>query len=126
MTYLYSTYIYFYEDERATKGDLAIYVGSVPVGHLTSLPDKIRASLARIAEEGLDMGRMAMVLNRDERQLRSKIESSKGDAFSTTIITDFLYGKEDGSELREALNEIEYYQVLRKWSSKQWADLLKK
>jgi len=72
------------------------------------------------------MERMAMVLNRDERQLRSKIESSKGDAFSTTIITDFLYGKEDGSELRQALSEIDSYEVLRKWSSKQWADLLKK
>jgi Zn-dependent M16 (insulinase) family peptidase len=69
---------------------------------------------------------MAMVINRDERQLRSKIESSKGDAFSTTIITDFLYGKEDGSELSQALNEIDGYGVLRKWSSKQWADLLKK
>lgn len=72
------------------------------------------------------MERMAMVLNRDERQLRSRIESSKGDAFSTIIITDFLYGKEDGSELRQALNEIDDYEILRKWSSKQWADLLKK
>lgn len=101
-------------------------MGSVPVGHLSSFPDKLRASITRIAEEGLDMERMAMVLNRDERQLRSKIESSKGDAFSTTIITDFLYGKEDGSELQQALNEIDDYDVLRKWSSKQWADLLKK
>lgn len=126
MTCLFSTYIYFYEDERATRDDLAIYVGSVPVEHLSGFPDKLRASLARIAEEGLDMGRMAMVLNRDERQLRSKIESSKGDAFSTTIITDFLYGKEDGSELRQALNEIDAYEVLRGWSSKQWTDLLKK
>ena len=126
MTFLFSTYIYFYEDERATRDDLAIYVGSVPVEHLSSFPDQLRASLARIAEEGLDMGRMAMVLNRDERQLRSRIESSKGDAFSTTIITDFLYGKEDGSELRHALNEIDAYAVLRKWSSKQWTDLLKK
>jgi Zn-dependent M16 (insulinase) family peptidase len=126
ITHLPSTYIYFYEDERATRGDLAIYVGSVPVEHLTSFPDRLRTSLARIAEEGLDMERMAMVINRDERQLRSKIESSKGDAFSTTIITDFLYGKEDGSELRQALNEIEGYEVLRKWSSKQWTDLLKR
>jgi len=126
MTHLLSTYIYFYEDERATRGDLAIYVGSVPVRHLASFPDKLRASLARIAEEGLDMGRMAMVLDRDERQLRSKIESSKGDAFSTTIIADFLYGKEDGSELRQALNEIDSYEVLRKWSNKQWTDLLKR
>ena len=101
-------------------------MGSVPVEHLASFPDRLRASLARIADEGLDMERVAMVINRDERQLRSKIESSKGDAFSTTIITDFLYGKEDGSELRQALNEIHGYEVLGKWSSKQWTDLLKK
>lgn len=105
---------------------MAIYVGSVPVAHIANFPDKLRASLARIVEEGLDMGRMAMVINRDERQLRSRIESSKGDAFSTTIVTDFLYGKEDGSELRQALNEMGGYEVLRKWSSKQWTDLLKK
>ncbi|KAF9650047.1 hypothetical protein BDM02DRAFT_3185737 [Thelephora ganbajun] len=120
------TYIYFYEDERATRGDLAIYVGSVPVEHLATFPDRLRASLAHIAEEGLDMERMAMVINRDERQLRSRVESSKGDAFSTTIITDFLYGKEDGSELLQALNEMDGYDALRKWSSKQWTDLLKK
>lgn len=126
MTHLSSTYIYFYEDERATRGDLAIYVGSVPVEHLASFPDRLRASLTRIAEDGLDMERMAMVINRDERQLRSSIESSKGDAFSKTIITDFLYGKEDGSELRQALNEIRGYEILGKWSSKQWTDLLKK
>jgi len=126
VTHLPSTYIYFYEDERATRDDLAIYVGSVPVEHLAGFPDRLRASLARIAEEGLDMQRMAMVINRDERQLRSKIESSKGDAFSTTIITDFLYGKEDGSDLRRALNATDNYRVLEKWSSKQWADLLKK
>lgn len=120
------TYIYFYEDERATRGDLAIYVGSVPVEHLASFPDKLRTSLTRIAREGLDMDRMAMVINRDERQLRSRIESSKGDAFSTTVITDFLYGKEDGSELNRALNEMDDYEVLRKWSGEQWANLLKK
>jgi hypothetical protein len=50
MTHLPSTYIYFYEDERATRSDLAIYVGSVPVEHLASFPDRLRASLARIAE----------------------------------------------------------------------------
>ena len=126
MTHPLSTYIYFYEDERTAWDDLAVYVGSVPVEHLASFPDRLRASLARIAEEGLDMERMAMVINRDERQLRSKIESSKGDTFSTTVITDFLYGKEDGSELRYALNEIDDYRVLEKWPSKKWTDLLKK
>ena len=126
MTHPSSTYIYFYEDERATRGDLAIYVGSVPVEHLASFPHRLHASLARIADEGLDMERIALVINRDERQLRSQIESSKGDAFSGTIITDFLYGREDSSELREALDYIGSYEVLRKWSNKQWSNLLRK
>ena len=99
---------------------------SVPVEHITNLPDKLRASLARIAEEGLDLERMAMVLHRDERWLRNEVESSIGDALSKAIVTDFLYGKEDGSELRQALSKIDHYEVLRKWTSEQWSDLLKK
>ena len=121
-----SAYIYFYEVERATNDNLAIYVGTVPVEQLASFPDRLRASLARIADEGFDMERMAMVINRDERQFRSRIESSKGDAFSTTVIADFLYGREDGSELRQALNQIDNFDALRGWSSNQWADLLRK
>ncbi|KAF9780022.1 hypothetical protein BJ322DRAFT_1165133 [Thelephora terrestris] len=62
------TYIYFYEDERATRGDLAIYVGSVPTENLASFPDKLHASLARIAKGDLDMERMAMVINHDVRK----------------------------------------------------------
>ena len=121
-----STHISFYGDDKATRGDLAIYVRSVPVEHLPSFPGKLRASLARIAEEGMDMGRMAMVISRDERQLRSRIESFKGNTFGETVITDFLYGKEDGSDLPQALNDIGNYEVLRKWPSSQWTDLLKK
>jgi Zn-dependent M16 (insulinase) family peptidase len=105
---------------------LPIYIGSVPVEHLDDFDEKLRVSLKRISGEGLDMERMAMVIRRDERQIRSRIESSKGDAFAGSIITDFLYGAEDGSEMRDALDEISGYSILRGWSSQQWADLLKK
>ncbi len=57
-------------------------------------------------------------------QLRSKLESSKGDTFSSTVISDFLYGPEDGSELAKAVDDIKQYEELRKWTSKQWTDLL--
>jgi Zn-dependent M16 (insulinase) family peptidase len=72
------------------------------------------------------MERMAMVIRRDERQIRSRVEMSKGDAFSGTVISDFLYGAEDGSQLQDALDEISGYSILRGWSSQQWSDLLKK
>ena len=126
MTNPLSTQISFYDEERATRDDLWILVSSVPVEKLTSFPGRLRASLSRIADEGFDMERMAIVINRDERQFRSRIDSLKGDAFSMTVISDFLYGKEDGSELHQALNELDRFDVLKKWSSKQWANLLKK
>ncbi|PBK77299.1 hypothetical protein ARMSODRAFT_874850 [Armillaria solidipes] len=120
------TYIYFSEDIRATRVYLPIYIGSIPAEHLDTFDQKLKTTFQRIADEGIDMERMAMVINRDERQLRSKLESAKGDTFSTNIITDFLYGAEDGSELKDSMDEINQYNEIRSFSSKQWTDLLKK
>ncbi|KAF9822062.1 hypothetical protein IEO21_00056 [Rhodonia placenta] len=120
------TYIYFGEDTRATYVDLPVYVGSVPVEYIDTFDEKLKASLQRVVDEGIDMKRMAMVINRDERQLRSKVETSKGDTFSGTVITDFLYGAEDGSELGPSLDEFAQFAELRAWTSKQWTDVLKK
>ncbi|KAF8140174.1 Metalloenzyme, LuxS/M16 peptidase-like protein [Boletus edulis] len=120
------SYIYFSEDVRATMVDLPVYIGSVPAEYLDTFDVKLLASFRRIVIEGIDMSRMSMVINRDERQLRSKLESAKGDTFSGTIITDFLYGATDGSDLRGALDEIKYYNILRTWDSLLWTELLKK
>ncbi|TFK57173.1 hypothetical protein OE88DRAFT_1650788 [Heliocybe sulcata] len=120
------TYIYFGEDTRATCVDLPIYIGSVPTEHIDTFGERLRTSFKRIAEKGFDMERMSMVINRDERQLRSKLESAKGDTFSGSVITDFLYGKEDASELLPAMDEINYYNVLKKWTNAEWVALLQK
>ncbi|KAH8102439.1 Metalloenzyme, LuxS/M16 peptidase-like protein [Cristinia sonorae] len=120
------TYIYFGEDIAATRVDLPIYVGSVPTEHLDGFHERLQECFGRIVDDGIDVKRMAMVIDRDERQLRSKVESSKGDTFSTTVIGEFLYGAEDGSELAPALDEISLYGELRKWSNEQWIALFKK
>ncbi|KIP12417.1 hypothetical protein PHLGIDRAFT_61992 [Phlebiopsis gigantea 11061_1 CR5-6] len=120
------TYIYFEEREYATRNALNVYVGSAPTEHLDGFDERLQNSLKRIAKEGFDMERMKMIIDRDERQLRSKVESSKGDTFSGTVITDFLYGAEDGSNLGPALDEIPRYDVLRTWSSDDWVRLLRK
>jgi Zn-dependent M16 (insulinase) family peptidase len=120
------TYIYFGEDTRATRVDLPVYVGSIPTEHIDSFDEKLKGSLGRIVESGLDMERMAMVINRDERQLLSKLESAKGDTFSGTVITDFLYGAKNGSDLLGSMDEINQYASLRTWTNKQWTDLLRK
>ena len=66
---LYSTYIDFGQIPRATAVDLLIHIGSVPTGELLSFNEKLQMSLQRIVKEGIDMDRMAMVINRDERQV---------------------------------------------------------
>ncbi|KAI0691326.1 Metalloenzyme, LuxS/M16 peptidase-like protein [Cytidiella melzeri] len=119
------TYIYFEERDTATRGLLYVHIGSVPVEHLDSFDQKLQDSFKRVVSSGIDMKRMAMVLDRDQRQLRSKLESAKGDTFSGTIINDALYGAQDGSNLFEALDEMKRYDDLRKWTSDDWVKLLK-
>ena len=43
----------------------------MPTELLDSFDEKLKASLKRIADEGFDMDRMAMVIGRDERQVGS-------------------------------------------------------
>ncbi|OJA10818.1 hypothetical protein AZE42_00264 [Rhizopogon vesiculosus] len=112
------------EDIRTTMVDLPVYIGSVPVEELGNFDQKLVASFKRIAADGIDMTRISMVINRDERQLRSKLESAKGDTFSGAIISDFLYGATDGSDMHPALDEINYYKTLRTWTGSQWVDLM--
>jgi len=49
--------------------DLPVYIGSVPVEELDNFDQKLVASFKRIAADGIDMTRMSMVINRDERQV---------------------------------------------------------
>lgn len=48
-----------------------MYVGSIPTEHLDTFDEKLKASLKRIADDGLDMKRMAMVISRDKRKVRT-------------------------------------------------------
>jgi hypothetical protein len=64
-----STYIYIGGENRATLSDLLIYVGSVPTEHLDSFDAKLHESFRRIIKDGIDLQRMKMVIDRDERQV---------------------------------------------------------
>jgi hypothetical protein len=64
-----STYIYFDVQSRVTFCDLALYAGGVPAEHLETLHDEIRKALKNIAESGIEMDRMAMVLKRERRKV---------------------------------------------------------
>lgn len=52
--------------------DLSIYVGSVPTEHIKDFDIKLKQSLESIVEAGIDMPRMLMLINRDERQVKAR------------------------------------------------------
>lgn len=120
------TYVYFAEDTRAGRVEMPVYVGGVPVAELDGFDERLVKSLKKIVVDGLDMERMKMIIDRDERQFRSKLESAKGDTFSGTVISDFLYGPEDGSALGPAMDDITLFASLRDFTPSQWTALLAK
>ncbi len=48
---------------------MMIYVGSVPTEHLDTFDTKLHESFRRISKEGVDLGRMSMIIDRAERQV---------------------------------------------------------
>lgn len=120
----YCTYVAFYECTRSTFSELGVYFGSVPTEHLETLDRLFKASIQRIAKEGLDMDRMNTVISRDELKIRSALENKGGDLFSNAMINDFVYGDADGNDIVATLEQ--HHDILKSWTSKQWTDLLLK
>ena len=67
----YSSYINFGEDARATLVDLPVYVGSVPTEYLDTFQQKFKDCLTTIANDKIHMKRMRLVIDRDQRQVRT-------------------------------------------------------
>ncbi|KAL8292284.1 hypothetical protein RQP46_001750 [Phenoliferia psychrophenolica] len=102
---------------------ITAYLSSVPSEGLDSIDGKFKAALARLASEEIDMKRMTSVIERSRLQLLNAIETDAADALSNSILTDALFGAEDGSDLGPQLSEVDYT-VVAGWSAKDWQDLL--
>ncbi|KAH8114466.1 Metalloenzyme, LuxS/M16 peptidase-like protein [Phellopilus nigrolimitatus] len=120
------TNIFFQEEVRANFIQLGVEISSVLIEHLDTFNEKLKHSLNVIIEDGIDMARMLKVIDRNQRQLRSALESDRASVLSPKVMTDFILGPEDGSELHETTDETTFYDELRKWTSDQWTALIKR
>ena len=68
-TYPSSSHFYFCTDVYATNVNLDIWITSVSIKYLDAFNEKLATSLKLIVENGIDMQRMAMIINRDERKV---------------------------------------------------------
>lgn len=80
--------------------------------------------LKEVASKPIDMEYMRECIRREKRQVKFHAESSES-FYATNIISDFLFGKRDGSSLRE-LENLGEYDVLEKWTDEEWRAFLSK
>ncbi|GAA5896610.1 Sdd3p [Sporobolomyces salmoneus] len=105
---------------------LTVYLSSVPSEQLDTLPKKFKETLARISKEGIDMSRMATVLERQKLSLLNSMETDGADVLSDVVVADAAYGASDGSDLAKSMKVMADYKVLEGWTAEQWASLLNK
>ncbi|GAO16967.1 uncharacterized protein UV8b_06674 [Ustilaginoidea virens] len=96
----------------------------VATDKLEQVEKRLFEVLRDVASKPLDMDYMLECIRREKRQVKFQAETSES-FYSTNIITDYLFGKRDGSTLRE-LASLREYDVLEKWTDEEWRAFLKK
>jgi len=66
---IHSSDISFHMETYVTNINLEIRINSVPIKYLDTFNEKLATSLKLIVENGVDMKRMAMIINKDELQV---------------------------------------------------------
>ena len=97
---------------------------SVATEKLEQVEKRLFEILKDVAAKPLDMSYMTDCIKRERRQLKFQAESSE-QFFATNVINDFLFGKRDGSTLKNLAN-VKEYDILETWTDQQWREFLKK
>ena len=110
-----------------TRPNTVIWFGPTGVAteKLEFVENRLFELLKDVASKPLDMRYLRDCLNRERRQIKFQAESS-GSFYASAVITDFLFGKRDGSTLKEDLGTLAEYDALENWTEAQWTELLKK
>lgn len=121
----YCTDIEFYTSDRL-RSVISIGLASVPTELLQEAANLFFDIIKRIESQEIDMKRIRALIIKDKLKVKNAVESDPHSAFSTPILTDYIYGSRDGASLRESLDDEKYLDLIDKWSSCDWQALIKK
>jgi len=91
---------------------------------LADVEKRLFEILKDVASKPLDMNYMLDCIKRERRRVKFQAEIC-GGFYADGIINDFLFGKRDGSTLKD-LGTITEYDTLEKWTDEQWRVFLRK
>lgn len=140
LTYLAGSSISILENVMVEKEELASSIGywwdarpntviwfqpaGVATDKLAYVEKRLFELLKEVSAKPIDMKYMLDCLYREKRQLKFQAESS-GSFYATRVINDFLFGKRDGTTLKD-LGTIKEYDELENWTDQEWRAFLRK
>ncbi|KAH0542239.1 hypothetical protein FGG08_003361 [Glutinoglossum americanum] len=113
----------YYDIDWRLKSVISFTISGVATGQLAEVEKRFFEVLSETASKPLDMAYVLDCIRRQKRQTKSMAEAS-GYFFSDPVISDHLFGKRDGSTLRD-LESLREYDVLEKWGNQQWTNFLR-
>jgi Zn-dependent M16 (insulinase) family peptidase len=114
--------VYFQIDSRP-RTEISFSISGVQTEKLDFVEKRFFEVLQDAMSKELDMSFMRDCIERQVRTLKFNTEASS-TAFSGHIISDFLYGKRDGSTLETAAT-LHEYATISSWDQEQWRTFIK-
>ncbi|CCF57136.1 hypothetical protein KAFR_0C01430 [Kazachstania africana CBS 2517] len=112
---------YWTDDFMRTIVNLGIH--GVPTEKL----DQTKAKALEILKtHRMDLTRMKQVIDNSKWEYVLRCEKNGDSTLSQAAITDFIYGKEDGSSLVSSIKTLNDFDDIMAWNIEQWNELLSK
>ena len=115
--------VYFTLDSRP-RTEIAFSLSSVKTGRLEEVEKRFFEVLRDAMEKPLDMKFMNDCIDRQLRSYKYNAESSP-TSFADYIISDYLFGKRDGTTLQALESLKQYGDTLKSWSEDAWKKFIK-
>lgn len=115
--------VYFSTEDRPSI-EIRFTLTSVATENLEQVEKRFFEVLHEAMEKPLDMEYLRECIRRHKRSWKFSTESS-ATSFAEYVISDFLYGKRNGSTLLDVAT-LKEYDVLESWSEAQWKEFIKK
>jgi len=115
--------IHFYSEARPMS-TVYLMAAGVKTEKLEEVEKMVLDLLKEVAETPLDMTYLRSCLSRERLQIMTVAEESSS-FFYGEIITDHLFGKRDGTTMRQ-LEDLSEFDTLNKWTEDEWRDFHKK
>lgn len=114
----------YYATEDHLSIEIRFTLTSVETKELAQVEKRFFEVLREAAEKELDMKYMQECIDRERRTWKFSTESS-ASSFAEYVISDFLFGKRDGSTMLDVAT-LKEYDVLEKWTEAEWRQFIKK